>query len=40
MEEKGFKQLVLPFKEEIDRRGWEKVSQDRETRVRALVKEF
>ena len=26
MEERSFKQLVLPFKEEIERRGWEKVS--------------
>ena len=26
VEERGFKQLVSPFKEEIERRGWEKVS--------------
>ena len=40
VEERGFKQLVLPFKEEIKRRGWEKVSQHRDPRVRDLVKEF
>ena len=40
MEEKGFKQLVFPFKAEIERWGWEKVSQHRELGVRALVKEF
>ena len=38
--ERGFKQLVLPFKEEIERQGWEKVSQHRELGVRALIKEF
>ena len=26
MEERGFKQLVLPFKEEIEQQGWEKLS--------------
>ena len=26
VEERGFKQLVSPFKEEIERRGWEKMS--------------
>ena len=40
VEERGFKQLVSPFKEEIERQGWEKVSQHRELGVRALVKEF
>ena len=40
VEERGFKQSVSPFKEEIERWGWEKVSQQREPRVRALVKEF
>ena len=40
VEERGFKQLVSPFKEEIKLRGWEKVSQRRELRVRAFVKEF
>ena len=40
MEERGFKELVLPFKEEIERRGWEKLSQHKELGVRALVKEF
>ena len=40
VEERGFKQLVSPFKEEIERQGWEKLSQHREPRVRALVKEF
>ena len=40
VEERGFKQFVSPFKEEIERRGWEKVSQHRELGVRALVKEF
>ena len=40
MEERGFKQLVLPFKEEIERRSWEKMSQHRDPGVRALVKEF
>ena len=40
VEERGFKQLTSPFKEEIERRGWEKVSQHREPGVRALVKDF
>ena len=40
VEERGFKQLVSPFKEKIERWGWEKVSQHREPGVRALVKEF
>ena len=40
VQEIGFKQFVSPFKEEIERWGWEKVSQHRELVVRALVKEF
>ena len=40
VEERGFKELVFPFKEEIEQRGWEKLSQHREPEVRALVKEF
>ena len=40
MEERGFEELVFPFKEEIERRGWEKLSQHKELGVRALVKEF
>ena len=31
---------MLPFKEEIERRGWEKLSQHRASEVRAIVKEF
>ena len=40
MKETRFKELVSPFKEEIERRSWEKLSQHREPGVRALVKEF
>ena len=40
VEERGFKELVSPFKEEIERRGWERLSQHREPRVLALVKDF
>ena len=40
MEKKGFKQLVSPFKEEVELRGWETVSQHMELGRRALVKEF
>ena len=40
MEEQGFKQLVLPFKEEVERRDWETLSQHMEPRRRVLVKEF
>ena len=40
MEERGFKELVSPFKEEIERRGWENLRQHREPGVRVLVKEF
>ena len=38
VEERG-KELVLPF-EEVGRRGWERLSQHRESGVRALVKYF
>ena len=38
IEERGFKLLVSPFKEEIERWGWEKLSQHREPRLRALIK--
>ena len=40
MEERGFKQLVSPFKEEVEQRDWEIMSQHMEPRKRALVKEF
>ena len=40
VEERGFKELMEPFKEEIERRGWERLSHHWEPRVRALVKEF
>ena len=40
MEEKGFKQLVSPFNEEIERRGLEKMSQHMDPGVRVLIKEF
>ena len=40
VEERGFKQLLSPFKEEVERRGWETVSQHMEPGRRALVKEF
>ena len=40
MEERGFKELMSQFKEEIKRRGWEKLSRYREQGLRALVKEF
>ena len=40
MEERGFKQLVSPFKEEIEQWGWEKLSQHLEPGIRAIVKEF
>ena len=40
VEERGFKELVSPFKEEIEQRGWERLSQHKEPGVRALVKEF
>ena len=40
VEEQGFKQLVSPFKEEVERRGWETLSQHMELEKRELVKEF
>ena len=39
-EERGFKELVMPFKEEIERRGWEMLSKHMEPGRRALIKEF
>ena len=40
VEERGFKNLVSPFKEEVKKRGWETVSQHMELGRRALMKEF
>ena len=40
MEERGFKELVSSFKEEIEQRGWENLSHHRELGVWALFKEF
>ena len=40
VEEKGFKELVEPFKNEVESRGWETVSQHMELGRRDLVKEF
>ena len=40
IEERGFKELVMPFKEEIERRGWEMLSKHMELGRRALIKEF
>ena len=40
MDERGFKELVSPFKEEIERRGWDMLSLHREPSVQVLVKEF
>ena len=40
MEERGFKKLMLHFKEEIKRRGLENVSKHMEPERRAVVKEF
>ena len=37
LEERGFKKLVSPFKEEDEKRGWETVSQHMEPRRRAVV---
>ena len=36
----GFKQLVSPFKEQVERRGWEAVSQHMEPGRRVIVREF
>ena len=38
VEERGFKQLVSPFKEEVERKGWETVSQHMEPEMRVIVK--
>ena len=38
--DRGFKELVSPFKEEIERRGWEMICQHLELGRRTLVKEF
>ena len=40
MEERDFKQLVSPFKEEVEQRGWKTVSQHMEPGNRVLFKEF
>ena len=40
VEEKGSKELVLPFKEEVERRWWELLCKHLELGRRALVKEF
>ena len=40
MEKLGFKQLMFPFKEEVEQRGWETMCQHIEPGRRALVKEF
>ena len=40
IEERGFKELVLPFKEEIERRGWEMICHHLELDKITPVKEF
>ena len=40
LEERGFRELVSPFNEEVEKKGWEIVSQHREPGRRSLVKEF
>ena len=40
VEEKGFKKLMSPFKEEVKQRGWETMSQHMEPERKAIVKEF
>ena len=40
VEERGFRELVTPFKEEVERRGWGVVCKPLEPGTRALVKEF
>ena len=40
VEERGFREIVSPFKEEVKIRGWEKVCRQLEQGRRALVKEF
>ena len=36
----GFKELVPPFKEEVERRGWEAICKHFEPSIKALIKEF
>ena len=40
IEERGFKELVPPFKEEVERRGWEMICKHLELGRRTLVEEF
>ena len=40
VEERGFKELVPPFKEEVERRGLEAICKHLESGRKALVKEF
>ena len=40
VEERGFGEFMMPFKEEIERRGWEAMCKHMELGRRALVKEF
>ena len=40
IEERGFKELVPLFKEEVERRGWDMICQHLEPSRRAIVKEF
>ena len=40
IEERGFKESMSPFKEEIERRGWEVICKHMEPGRRTLVKEF
>ena len=40
VEERGFRELIPPFKEEVERRGWEMLCKYLEPGIRALVKEL
>ena len=40
VEERGFKELVFPFKEEVEGKGWEMLCKHLKLDRRALVKEF
>ena len=40
IEERGFSQLISPFKELIEQRGWEKFCEHRKTGYAAVVREF
>ena len=40
VEERDFRELVSPFKEEFEKRGWERVNQHMEHGRRIVVKEF